>query len=426
MKMTEELLHFIWKFKLLKPVSLYTTTKIPVKIVNTGEHNTHAGPDFSNGRIILGDTQWAGNIEIHRRSSEWNLHNHQWDNAYNNVILHVVYEHDKEVFNAKGQPIPTIELKDFIEADTIYKYDTLYMQKQEIPCGNQFSACPSIVKEPWLERMLVERLEGKTAFIKDLFAFTGHNWDESFYLLLCKNFGFKVNAEPFLQLGRQTPLHLLLKYADKPELLEALLLGQSGLLAGEFKEDYPKQLQKEFAFLQHKHQLLPMAKEQWKFLRMRPGNFPTVRIAQMAAFIKNYQHTFSKIIEAKTVKEVKTLFKITASPFWKNHYTLKEPSILQEKKIGDLSIENILINTVCPMLFFYGKERKEESLCEKAVDWYRQLKPESNNISKKYEALGFKPEHAAHSQALIQLHASYCSVKKCLQCGIGTHILKAK
>ncbi|HXB42341.1 MAG TPA: DUF2851 family protein [Bacteroidia bacterium] len=422
--MTEDLLHFIWKFKLLRPVSLCTTVNLPLKIIHPGTHNTDAGPDFSNGRIVLGDTEWAGNIEIHKHSSQWELHNHHKDKAYNNVILHIVYEHDKEVFNSMGQPIPTMELKHFIEPGILYKYENLYKNKQEIPCGTLFSQCTDIVKEPWLERMLIERLERKTTLIKELFEFTGHNWDETFYLLLCRNFGFKVNAEPFLQLGRQMPLHTLLKHAGNLQQVEALLFGQSGLLEGEFTDLYTKQLQKEFAFLRHKYQLAPMQNKQWKFLRMRPGNFPTVRIAQMAAFIQNYQHTFSKITEARTVKEVKILFGVSASAFWKTHYTLNEESILQEKKLGDSSVENILINTVCPILFFYGKERKEESLCEKAIEWYRQLKPESNNITKKYEDLSFKSLHAAHSQSLIQLHDSYCSIKKCLQCGIGTYILK--
>lgn len=422
--MTEDLLHFIWKFKLLRPISLCTTDNLPLQIIRTGEHNTHAGPDFSNGRIKLGDTEWAGNVEIHRLSSEWDRHNHQWDKAYDTVILHVVHTHDKEVFNSKNQPVPCLELKNYLEPGLLEKYESLYKNRQEIPCGTAFSQCKDTVRGPWLERVLVERLETKTAFIKELFEFSQRNWDETFYLLLCRSFGFKVNAEPFLQLGRQTPLHTLLKYSGNPLQVEALLLGQSGLLEGEFKEEYPLELQKEYAFLKHKHGLQPVAGQSWKFLRMRPGNFPTIRIAQMAAFIGQYQHAFSKITEAEKIEDVKKLFTVKASPWWNTHYTLKEPSITQEKKLGDSSIESILVNTVCPILFFYGKERKEETLCEKALDWYSALKPESNQVTRLFEKLDFKPAHAAHSQALLQLNEGYCKKKKCLQCGIGTALLK--
>jgi len=424
--MTEDLLHFIWKFRLLRPISLCTTDHVPLQIIHPGEHNTHAGPDFSNGRIRLGDTEWAGNIEIHKRSSEWYQHNHQYDKAYNNVILHVVYEHDKAVFTSENSPLPCLELKDLIAPGILDKYKVLYKNRQEIPCGSQFSQCKDTVREPWLERMLVERLEGKTAAIKELFAFTRQNWDETFYLLLCRTFGFKVNADPFLQLGRILPLTLLLKYADKPLQLEALLFGQSGLLAGEFELDHPKQIKKEFAFLKHKYNLSPMDGQQWKFLRMRPGNFPSIRIAQMAVFIQQYQHTFSKVVEAKSPEEVKDLFRISASGWWRTHYTFKALSPAADKNLGESSIENILINAVCPILFFYGKARKEEKLCEKALDWFSLLKPESNQVTRLFEDLLFAPGHAGHSQALLQLHGNYCKGKKCLQCAIGTHILKAK
>lgn len=422
--MTEDLLHFIWKFRLLKPVSLCTTANLPLEIIGVGEHNTHAGPDFSNGRVRIGNTEWAGNIEIHRRSSEWNLHNHQVDKAYDNVILHVVHEHDKEVFNSKGQPIPCLELRHYLEPGLLEKYEKLYRNKQEIPCGRQFSQCTDITREPWLERMLIERLEEKTSFIKELHTYTRGNWDETFYLLLCKNFGFKVNAGPFLQLGKLIPLSLLVKHSGSPMQVEALLFGGAGLLEEDFTDAYPRQLKKEFVFLSHKYTLAPLLQAPWKFLRMRPANFPTIRIAQLAAFIQSYRHTFSKLLEAKTAKEAKALFRLSASPWWQNHYTFKASSIKKEKELGDASIENILINTVCPLLFFYGKERKEEELCEKAIEWYGHLKPESNQVTKLYKELSFETKHAGQSQALLQLHANYCKTKKCLHCAIGTHLLQ--
>lgn len=421
--MTEDLLHFIWKFRLLRPIPLCTTANLPLKIVQPGEHNTHAGPDFTNGRIVLNGTEWAGNIELHRRSSEWELHNHHLDRAYDNVILHVVYEHDREVFTSANQPLPCLELRHYIEDGILGKYDRLYKNRQEIPCGAGFSQCSEAGRNSWLERMLVERLEEKTAFIKEVFELTRHNWDETFYLLLCRNFGFRVNADPFFRLGRIMPLSILLRHADRPLQVEALLFGQAGLLEEALQDDRARKLQQEYLFLKHKYNLAPMPAHSWKMLRMRPGNFPTVRLAQLAAFLRRYQHTFSKITEATTVEEIKDLFRVSADAWWNNHYTFKVSSPDSEKRLGDASIENILINTVCPLLFAYGRERRSGQLCEKALDWYWHLRPERNQITRLYEKSGFKPAHAGHSQGLIQLHGKYCSAKKCLRCAIGTRLL---
>jgi hypothetical protein len=424
--MNEDLLHFIWKFKLLKPKNLFSIGEMPISIVHRGEHNSHAGPDFANARIKLGDTEWAGNIEIHKRSSDWFVHNHHTDRAYDNVILHVVYEYNCEIYNSKKQLIPCLELKNFIEEDLLKRYEHLYKNKQIIPCGKQFADVPDIIREPWLERMLIERLEVKTQFIADIFNFTNRNWDETLYLLLCKNLGFKTNGDAFLQLGKAVPLNILLKHASFIEQTEALLFGQSGLLDNDHKDTYIRRLQAEYAHLKRKYQLPAPVPHNWKFLRMRPRNFPTVRIAQLAGFISTYQHTFSKIIEAASVKEVKKLFQTHTSPYWENHYVFDERSIPEEKKLGNSSIENILINTVCPLLFFYGKARMEESLCQKALEWLTGLKPESNHITKQFEEISFIPASAGQSQSLLQLHTNYCTGKKCLRCGIGTHLLKAK
>ena len=424
--MNEDLLHFIWKFKLLKPKNLFSIGEMPLQIINCGEHNTHAGPDFINARIKLGDTEWAGNIEIHTKASDWFVHNHQQDKAYDNVILHVVYKYDKEIYNTKNQVIPCFELKNFIEEDLPKRYQHLYKNKQGIPCGKQFATVPAIVREPWLERMLIERLESKTQFIRELFEFTNRNWDETLYLLLCKNFGFKINSDAFLQLGKSVPLHILLKQANSIEQTEALLFGQAGLLDKEYNDTYIRRLQAEYAHLKHKYSLPAPIPHLWKFLRLRPRNFPTIRIAQLASFISNYQHTFSKILEVGSLQEVKKLFQTSTSPYWKNHYVFDEASIETDKKLGNSSIENIIINTVCPLLFFYGKVRNEEALCEKAVSWLYELKPESNSTTKLFEGISYKTHNAGQSQALIQLHTNYCKSKKCLYCSIGTHLLKTK
>lgn len=423
--MTEDLLHFIWKYKLLKPILLYTTSNTELKITKYGEHNIHAGPDFSNARIKLGDTEWAGTIEIHKKSSDWFLHNHHTNKAYDNVILHVVYEYDKEIYNSKEQPIPCFEMKHFLQDGVIQKYESLYQNKQAIPCGSLFNDVPDIIKEPWLERVLVERLETKTNFIQELFTFTKNNWDETFYLLLCKNFGFHINSDAFLQLGKSIPLTTLLKHTNVPVQIEALLFGQAGLLNKDLKDNYVQSLFKEYIYLKHKYNLTPIP-HNLKFLRLRPLNFPTIRLAQLSNFSLKYQHTFSKIVEADTIEKVKNIFTVSVSDYWKTHYTFDEVSVFKEKELGKSSIENIIINTVCPLLFFYGKMKQDESLIEKSVKWYYELKPEKNNITKLFEELSFKPKHAGHSQALIQLNNNYCSQKKCLQCSLGVFILSKK
>ncbi len=420
--MTEDLLHFIWQYRLLKLVSYRTTSNSSLEISRCGDHNKDAGPDFTNARIKLDGTEWAGTIEIHKKSSDWFLHNHQTNKAYDNVILHVVYEHDKEIYNSKQQVIPCLELKDILIDDVIGKYENLYQSKQQIPCGALFMDVPDITGESWLERMLVERLEAKTDFIKEIFNFTRNNWEETFYLLLFKNFGFHTNSDAFLQIAKSIPLTTLLKHANSLIQLEALLFGQSGLLNASLKDTYAKNLLKEYTYLKHKYSLTPIP-HNLKFLRLRPQNFPTIRIAQLSNFIAKYQHAFSKIVESNSVNEVKKLFSITVSDYWENHYVFNEESHFKEKHLGNSSIENIIINTVCPLLFFYGKGKKDDNIIDKSVKWYDELKPEKNHVTKLFEELKFKPKHARHSQALLQLHTNYCTPKKCLQCNIGVSIL---
>ncbi len=420
--MTEDLLHFIWKYKLLKFTSYYTTSNNSLEIIKFGEHNKDAGPDFTNVRIKIDETEWAGTIEIHKRSSDWFSHHHDINKAYDNVILHVVYEHDKDIYNSKQQVIPCLELKNILVDDVISKYENLYQSKQQIPCGSLFNEVIDITRESWLDRMLVERLEAKTDFIKELYNFMKNNWDETFYLLLFKNFGFHVNSDAFLQIAKSIPLTVLLKHANSSMQIEALLFGQSGLLDSNLKDDYGKSLLKEYDYLKHKYGLTPIP-HHLNFLRLRPQNFPTIRLAQLANFISSYQHTFSKIMESNSVTEVKKLFAISVSDYWKKHYVFDEESIFKEKALGNSSIENIIINTVCPLLFFYGKEKQDDSIIDKSVKWFDELKPEKNHVTKLFEELTFKTKHAGHSQALLQLYNNYCTYKKCLQCNMGVSIL---
>lgn len=420
--MTENLLHFIWQYRLLKPIGYYTTSNHELEIIKCGEYNKDAGPDFTNARIKIDGTEWAGTIEIHKKSSDWFLHQHDSNKAYDNVILHVVYEHDREIYNSKKQLIPCLELKHILIDDVLSKYETLYQSKQQIPCGALFSEVAAITRESCLERMLVERLQAKTDFIKELYLFTKSNWEETFYLLLFKNFGFHTNSDAFLQIAKSIPLTILLKHANSPIQLEALLFGQSGLLNHSLKDEYAKVLLKEYEYLKRKYNLTTIP-HHLKFLRLRPQNFPTIRVAQLANFIYKYQHTFSKIVESNSVNEVKKLFILSVSDYWKTHYVFDEESLYSEKQLGNSSIENIIINTVCPLLFSYGKEKQEDSIIDKLIKWYDELEPERNRFIKLFEELKFKPKHAGHTQALLQLYANYCTTKKCLKCNIGVSIL---
>lgn len=417
--MTEDLLHFIWKFKLLKPGDYYSVSGKHIEIMRTGEHSMHAGPDFINARIKIDHTEWAGNVEIHKKTSDWDSHRHSSDEAYKNVVLHVVYEHDREISPAHE----TFEIKHLLDTAVLEKYERLYKEKREIACGKAFSDLHELSRESWLQRVLIERLESRMAFIEELFVFTQSNWDETFYLLLCKNFGFHVNGEAFLQLAKSIPLRILLKHRENTLQTEALLLGQAGLLKEEPEDTYGQLLYKEYSYLAHKYKLSAIP-HKMKFLRLRPANFPTIRIAQLAAFLKHYQKTFSKITEARSIEEVKTLFTGEISAYWQTHYLPGKESASKKKELGESSVENILINTVCPLLFFYGKEKKEEQYCEKALQWLEEVGAEDNHLIAHYKELDFKPKHAAHTQALLQLHAHYCKPKRCLQCGIGTGILK--
>ncbi len=293
--MKEEVLHYVWRTRRFDFQNLITTEGEAVEIIAPGTHNTHAGPDFFDARVRIGGTLWAGNVEMHLVASEWETHRHGEDRAYDNVVLHVVWEEDLPVLRSNGERIPCIELKKRIPAALIKTYRELLHNEHWIPCQHHFHRVPDITRQVWLDRLMVERLEAKTAFIAESLERTQQHWEETFYQILARNFGLKVNAEPFEALARSLPLNLLSKHKNNLLQLEALLFGQAGLLEGVFEDDYPQRLQKEYAFLQHKYSLQPIAGSSWKFLRMRPANFPSLRIAQFATLIHQSAHLFSKI-----------------------------------------------------------------------------------------------------------------------------------
>ena len=422
--MREDFLHYLWRTRRFDLTDLKTTKGETIDIQNFGEHNHNAGPDFLNATIRIGDTTWAGNVEMHVKASEWMQHKHQNDKAYNNVILHVVFEENEPVFKENTEGPPTLELRERIPEGIAQKYWSLMHNEHWIPCQQQFYTVSELTKTLWMERLLVERLEEKTEAIAASLDRNKMDWEETFYQFIARSFGAKVNAEPMEWLARSLPHRILAKHKNNLFQVESLIFGQSGLLEKGFEDQYPTLLTKEHAFLSHKHQLTPIETVAWKFSKLRPNNFPTIRLAQLASLVHQSSHLFSKVLESHSIDNIKALFDVKISAYWDDHYTFDTPSVLRPKTIGDDALNLIIINTIVPFLFYYGKMKKEETYKDRAFAFLEQLKPEPNNITEGWQRLGLEPKSAYNSQALIQLKNKYCDKKRCLECSIGNAIVK--
>lgn len=422
--MNEEFLHYVWKFQLFHQQQLTTTTSESLDIIKSGSHNTDAGPDFFNARIRLNTTEWAGNIEVHVNASDWKKHFHQNDKAYNNVILHVVYEANEIIYRNTGEPIPTLELKGKIPQKHYNNYLQFKNSKDWIPCQKQIEKVPELVVNGMLDRLLLERLERKATTIIDTLKLNNNNWEETFYRHLARNFGFKTNAEPFELLAKALPLVYLGKHKNNLLQIEALFFGQAGLLEKHFNDKYLQALQNEYVFLKHKFNLQPIDAHLWKFLRLRPANFPTIRIAQFANLIYNSTHLFSKILETENLEKLQSLLNTNVSDYWQSHYTFDKLSVEKPKHLGEDAINTILINSIVPFLFVYGKLKNEEKYIDRSIQFLEQTRGENNVIIKKWKTLKFSVKTAHSTQALLQLKNEYCNNKKCLHCSIGNYLLK--
>jgi Protein of unknown function (DUF2851) len=417
--MNEHLLQFIWQHLYFNRDQLSTVQHETVQIISQGLLNTNQGPDFQHAKLLVNNVTWAGTIELHLKTSDWEKHGHTNDEHYNNVILHVVYEHDETTDSS----VPVLELKNRISTSLLQHYRELMEQHRFIACENQLDQVSNIVWDSWKERMLAERLQQKNEHIQTILQQTNRHWEEAFWQLLARNFGSPLNGEAFEAMAQTLPVTLLAKHKNQIHQLEALLLGQAGLLQGEFAEDYPIMLQKEYKFLQQKHQLKPMG-HPIHFLRMRPSNFPTIRLAQLAMLIHQSNHLFSKVLEAKNVDAIRKMFAVTANDYWHYHYLLNEQSAFREKQLGKTMIDNLVINTVIPLLFVYAHEQHNQVAKEKAIEWLQQMPKEKNSITMQWEQAGAAHQSAFDSQALLYLKKNYCSAKRCLHCGIGNNILK--
>jgi hypothetical protein len=420
--MTEEFLQFIWKNSLYLTSDLKTIQGQKVKVVNPGKLNTDAGPDFFNASIKIGDTLWAGNVEIHLRSSDWLVHGHQTDQAYNNVILHVVLENDKEVFLPNGLPLPSIILP--VKKEIGENYLELINEKSWPACHKNVGNVDEIFRFVALDSLLIERLQNKTDSILRLLIENKNDWSETFYQFLARNFGFKTNSLPFEMLSRRTPLAVLVKHKTSLFQLEAILFGQSGLLNEQLLgDDYFLQLREEYSYLSKKYGLNGMEGYLWKFMRLRPANFPTLRIAQFASLLHNSESLLSKLTEEKEIKTILEFFNVKASDYWDTHYRFNMQTPARVKWLGELSRNTIIINTVVPFLFVYGERNNKKELKQRALDLLESIPPESNNIISRWNNFGVRARNSFDTQALIQLKNEYCDPKKCLHCLLVTKVI---
>ena len=415
--MREEFLYYIWENRLIDK-DLKTTEGDGVEVVATGYRNTDSGPDFLEARIQIGDKLWAGHVEIHVKASDWNRHGHQTDKAYQNVILHVVYENDTKV-----NDIPILELKGHLDETLFTNYQIFILSKGWIPCEKSIAKVPVFTRLSWLDRMAVERLESKSGTVTKILNANQFDWEDALHKLLMRYFGLKVNNEAFEYLSNILPFKTLLKHADNLLQLEAMLFGCAGFLEEEFTEDYPLLLKREFAIMKAKFNLLIMPAERWKFMRMRPSNFPTIRLAQMAQLIHRNGCLFSKIREAKNGNEVKALFDVAASEYWETHYRFGVPTESKPKHLGEATADVLIINAVAPLLFCFGKLHKDESVCETAMQFLEEIEAEDNAVIRHFVSCGITTENAMQTQALLYLYSYFCKRRRCLECRIGNVLL---
>jgi hypothetical protein len=421
--MKEELLHFIWKYKLLKPGIYHSVKGRKIKIVHPGELNTNSGPDFFNSKIEVDGVLLAGNVEIHIRSSDWMKHGHQTDTSYNNLVLHAVYLYDKPVAQNTDFNVEVLELKDHVSKEILDKYDHLTSSKSFLACAGRIQNVNPVKLNSWLQRMLIERLEIKTALVKRIFESSGNDYSQCLYSLLARNFGFKVNAEPFELLSKHLPLHIVLKHKENLFQLEALLYGTAGLLEETFSDKYLQGLQNEFAYLKNKYQLLPINGSLWKFSRMRPANFPSVRLWQFASLIHHAHELFSSPISYSTPSELRRAISKPPANYWSEHYKPGGSRVPEVSAIGSASVENLVINTMAPYLFFYGKQTGKDDHIEMALRALDEIEFEHNSKTSAYIEAGLDLKTASESQALIHLYDQYCKEKQCLRCSVASEIL---
>lgn len=424
--MKEKFLHYLWKYGLYRTDSLCDNNGNTISVIHPGEYNRDSGPDFFNARIRISDTEWAGNIEIHTKSSHFETHGHDRDHSFDNVILHVVAENDKRVRNARGDEVLTVEID--YDKSLYESYITLVNNPYVIACQDDLRKLDNFYVRHWLHSLVIERLQDKSGLIMKIFAETGNNWEETFYRILSRYFGFRINTEPFEMLATTLPFKIIRKHNDNRFQIEALLFGTAGMLEeGLFKEalsdDYYRELIREFKILSAKYSLQPIHGWLWKFSRLRPVNFPTIRISQLAAILSVTGGLFSKIIEASDIKDIIRYFEVAASEYWEDHFVFGKRSRKILKNAGTTTTDILIINAVIPTIFVYGYSRGNHEICERALAFLDNIRQEENSIIEEWLTAGIEVESAFYTQALIQLRNEYCKKRRCLDCRIGSKLI---
>ncbi|UII32844.1 DUF2851 family protein [Fulvivirga ulvae] len=425
--MQEAFLHFVWQYQYFNKSALSTTDGAKVNIIYPGMHNTDAGPDFKEAIIQIGNIEWRGHVELHIHSADWTYHKHHTDTAYNNVVLHVVWQSNQEAKRADGTILPVIELQGLIDERVIFDYKKLINNPSEIRCEKQLKQVSDITWLSALDKVLMERLSVKAEAVKALYQSNRNDWEETAYQLLAKNFGFKINSEPFQGLAESLPYKIIKKHAGNQLQVEALVFGQAGLLGQKSVDEYEQALLKEYNFLKHKYNLTDRLQAmQWKLLRLRPANFPTVRLAQFSKLLSQTPSLFQNLLETGSAKDLKKLFKIQVSEYWQHHYQFGTYSEKKVPTLGSSSIENIAINTVAPLLATYGRYVDDQAFVDKAISLLQEMKAEKNRIINHWSVLDINVATAFDSQALIQLYNEYCIKRRCLSCNVGASLIRSK
>lgn len=429
----EQLLHYVWKHKLLPAETLTTTDGEVVEIIDPGLHNTHAGPDFFNAKVKIGGTLWVGNVEIHVKSSDWYAHHHHQDNAYDNVVLHIVGTADGDVVTADGKRLPQLQIA--IPDEVSRHYDELITTDQYPPCYRIIPDISPLKAHAWLSALQAERLEQKTRTITERVERLNGSWEDAYFITLARNYGFSTNGDAFETWAEQLPMNAVAHHRDDLFQIEALFFGQAGLLSTEAIPDrhrekaladpYFTRLCNEYKYLAHKFALTPMDHHRWRFLRLRPQNFPHIRLSQLATLYYRHRSGLSQLLECTTLDDIRDLLRTETSDYWRTHYSFGIESSESRKQLSKGTLNLLLINTAIPMLFAYGRQHGNEKLCDRAFDLLEQLPAEKNNIVNMWQQCGLDVETAGESQALIQLKREYCERKNCLKCRIGYEYLSA-
>lgn len=410
--MKEEFIYYLWENRLLSK-DLMTIDGEDVYVISVGNRNYDSGPDFLDARVKIGNTLWVGHVEIHVNASDWFRHGHQDDDAYKNVILHVVYSNDTELLN-----IPTVEIKGKFDESIYARYNGFIRSRRWIPCEKLIARIQQFTWLSWLERIVVERLEQEVKDVFTIFATNKNDWEETMYQRIMRYCGLKVNNDAFERLAQLLPLRILRKHLDNPIQIDAMFFGCAGFLEQEFTEAYPVLLQREYKILKSKFNLTTMPKSYWKFLRLRPPNFPTIRLAQMASMVGSCNNLFSKLLTINDLNSVRNLFNVEVNEYWNTHFQFEKPSTARKKSLGTTAVDILIINAVIPVLFSYGIYHDNQDFKNKSLRFLNEMEPEDNLVIRKFEKLGIGVENAQQTQALLQLYNCYCRRRKCLSCRV--------